>query len=297
MDRSQLPLNALRAFEASGRHLSFTRAAEELCVTQAAISHQIKALEARIGAPLFRRLPRGLALTEEGQALMPAVGDSIDRLCRAMSRFEAGAVRDVLTVGVVGTFAVRWLMPRLAAFREAWPLIELRMFTHNNKVDLAADGLDMAIRFGDGDWPGLESGRLLRAPMSPLCAPRFAARLETPAALSGVPLLRSYRQLEWRSWFEAAEVEPPPVRGPVFDSLTLMIHAAVAGQGAVLAPPSLFQAELDAGQLVQPFPVVCEVGAYWLCWLRRQPRTEAMAAFHAWCLQEAGAESAIAGQG
>jgi LysR family transcriptional regulator of beta-lactamase len=293
VDRSQLPLNALRAFEASGRHLSFTRAAEELCVTQAAISHQIKALEERIGAPLFRRLPRGLALTEEGQALMPAVGDSIDRLCRAMSRFEAGAVRDVLTVGVVGTFAVRWLMPRLSAFRETFPLIELRLFTHNNKVDLAADGLDMAIRFGDGDWPGLEALRLLPAPMSPLCTPALAQRLETPAALSGVPLLRSYRPLEWRSWFAAADVEPPPIRGPVFDSLTLMIHAAVAGQGAVLAPPSLFQPELTSGQLVQPFPTLCEVGAYWLTWLRHRPATEAMTAFRAWSLGEAAIAAEI----
>lgn len=296
MDRSQLPLNALRAFEASGRHLSFTRAAEELCVTQAAISHQIKALEERIGAPLFRRLARGLALTEEGQALMPAVGDSIDRMCRAMSRFEAGAVREVLTVGVVGTFAVRWLMPRLAGFAEAWPLIELRLFTHNNKVELAADGLDMAIRFGDGDWPGLEADRLLGAPMSPLCAPHLAARLETPAALSGVPLLRSYRHWEWRTWFEAAGVEAPPIRGPVFDSLTLMIHAAVAGQGAVLAPPSLFQAELISGQLVQPFEASCDVGAYWLVWQRHKPRTEAMSAFQAWCLEEAGRDDAIAAE-
>ena len=286
MERSQLPLKALRAFEASARHLSFTRAAEELCVTQAAISHQVKALEERIGAPLFRRLARGLALTEEGQALTPAVGESIDRLCRAMSRFEAGAVREVLAVGVVGTFAVRWLMPRLAGFRETYPLIELRLFTHNNKVDLTADGLDMAIRFGDGDWPGLEADRLLQAPMSPLCSPQLGARLETPAALSGVPLLRSYRHLEWRTWFAAAEIEPPPIRGPVFDSLTLMIHAAVAHQGAVLAPPSLFQAELLAGQLVQPFSIVCEVGAYWLTWLRHRPKTEAMTAFHAWCLEE-----------
>lgn len=288
MDRSQLPLNALRAFEASARHLSFTRAAEELCVTQAAVSHQIKALEERLGAPLFRRLARGLALTDEGQALIPAVSESIDRLCRAMARFEAGAVREVLAVGVVGTFAVRWLMPRLAAFHEAYPLVELRLSTHNNKVDLGAEGLDMAIRFGDGDWPGLQAERLMRAPMSPLCAPALAARLETPAALAGATLLRSYRHWEWRAWFAAAEVEPPPIRGPVFDSLTLMVHAAVQGQGVVLAPPALFQAELTSGQLVQPFPITCEVGAYWLTWLRHRPTTSAMTAFRGWCLEAAG---------
>src|SRR3954469_6809613 len=128
MSRAQLPLNALRAFEASARHLSFTRAAIELCVPQAAVSHQVKGREQRLGATLFRRLPRGLALTDEGLALLPAVRDSFERLGDTLARFEGGRVLEVLSVGVVGTFAVGWLLPRLPAFREAHPFIDLRLF-------------------------------------------------------------------------------------------------------------------------------------------------------------------------
>jgi LysR family transcriptional regulator of beta-lactamase len=171
MSRAQLPLNALRAFEASARHLSFTRAAIELCVTQAAVSHQVKGLEARLGAALFRRLPRGLALTDEGLALLPSVRDSFDRLGDTLARFEGGRVLEVLSVGVVGTFAVGWLLPRLPAFREAHPFVDLRLFTNNNRTDLAGEGLDCAVRFGDGAWHGTEAAPLFEAPMSPLCSP------------------------------------------------------------------------------------------------------------------------------
>ncbi|HET9160914.1 MAG TPA: LysR family transcriptional regulator [Caulobacteraceae bacterium] len=283
VDRAQLPLNALRAFEASARHLSLTRAAEELCVTQAAVSHQVKALERRLNVGLFRRMPNRLVLTDEGQALAPMLGDCLDRMTRALSRYDSAAVTEVLTVGSVGTFATRWLLPRLAAFREACPLIDLRLMTHNNKVDMASDGLDLAILFGDGDWPGLAAEQLLGAPMTPLCAPQIAARLEAPRALAGAPLLRSYRNREWPAWFEAAGVEPPSISGPVFDSLTLAVHAAVQSVGVALAPPAMFQQELASGQLVQPFGVCCDVGAYWLAWPRHKPQTEAMSAFRHWC--------------
>ena len=237
MNRAQLPLNALRAFESSARHLSFTRAAEELYVTQAAVSHQVKALEHRLGVVLFRRLARGLVLTDEGQALLPVVSDSFDRIGKAMQRFESGAVREVLSVGVVGTFAVRWLLPRIAAFREAYPLIELRLLTHNNKVDLAAEGLDMAIRFGDGAWHGVWAEEILSAPLSPLCPPTLAARLDSPRDLVSVPLLRPYRNRDWFAWFAAAGVEAPRLSGPVFDSTSLMVQAAVQGIGGSLPPP------------------------------------------------------------
>jgi LysR family transcriptional regulator of beta-lactamase len=282
VDRPQLPLNALRAFEASARHLSFTRAAAELCVTQAAISHQVKALETRLGATLFRRLARGLVLTDEGQALLPALSDSFDRMARALQRFEAGAVREILTLGVVGTFAVRWLLPRLAAFREAHPLIELRLQTHNNKVDLAAEGLDLAIRFGDGGWHGVQAEQILSAPLTPLCTPQLAARLESARDLASLPLLRSYRREEWPAWFEAAGAEAPRLSGPVFDSLSLMVAAAVQGAGVALAPPVMFGRELHARQLVQPFATTVDVGSYWLTWLRAKPLTPAMEAFRAW---------------
>src|SRR3990167_2120748 len=163
MSRSHLPLNALRAFEASARHLSFTRAGLELSVTQAAVSHQVKGLEARLGVALFRRLPRGLALTDEGQFLLPVLRDSFDRVGEVMDRFEAGRVRQVLTLGVVGTFAVGWLLPRLPQFQEAHPFVDLRISTNNNRVDLAGEGLDCAIRFGDGAWHGTEAVRLMPA--------------------------------------------------------------------------------------------------------------------------------------
>lgn len=282
MSRAQLPLNALRAFEASARHLSFTRAAAELFVTQAAVSHQVKALERRLGVSLFRRLPRGLTLTDEGQALLPVVTDSFDRIVHTMQRFQGGAVREVLTLGVVGTFAVRWLLPRLDEFREAHPLIELRLLTHNNKVDLAAEGLDMAIRFGDGAWHGAQAEAIMTAPMSPLCAPRVAARLEHPRDLASVPLLRPYRNQDWLAWFAAAGVEAPRLAGPVFDSSSLMVQAAVMGAGVALAPPKMFGRELHGRQLVQPFGIEVEAGGYWLTWLKSRPLSPAMAAFRAW---------------
>jgi LysR family transcriptional regulator of beta-lactamase len=287
VDRPQLPLNALRAFEASARHLSFTRAAAELYVTQAAVSHQVKALETKLGAALFRRLPRGLVLTDAGQALLPVLTDTFDRLGRALQRFEAGAVRESLSVGVVGTFAVRWLMPRLDAFRETHPLVEVLLRTHNNKVDLAAEGLDMAIRFGDGAWHGLAAESILEAPLTPLCTPALAARLETPRDLASLPLLRSYRREEWPAWFEAAGVPAPRISGPVFDSLSLMIQAAVHGAGVALGPVLMFEGELAARQLAQPFPTEVGVGGYWLTWLKSRPLTEPMSAFRDWCLAPA----------
>lgn len=155
MIRPQLPLNALRAFEASARHLSFTRAAVELCVTQAAVSHQVKSLEAQLNVTLFKRLPRGLMLTSEGETLLPVLRESFDRIAETLERLEGGHYREVLTVGVVGTFAVGWLLPRLADFQAKHPFIDLRLSTNNNRVDVAAEGLDCAIRFGAGAWHGI----------------------------------------------------------------------------------------------------------------------------------------------
>lgn len=282
MSRAQLPLNALRAFEASARHLSFTGAAIELCVTQAAISHQVKGLEARLSAALFRRLPRGLALTDEGLALLPSVRESFDRLDGALARFEGGRVTEVLSVGVVGTFAVGWLLPRLPAFREAHPFVDLRLFTNNNRADLAGEGLDCAIRFGDGAWHGTQAAPLLPAPMSPLCAPAVAERLAEPRDLFGETLLRSYRAADWPDWFAAAGLSPPPIRGPVFDSSWVMVEAAIQGLGVALAPPNMFSRDLAQGRLVRPFDIEVGAGRYWLTWLKSKAPSPALEAFLAW---------------
>lgn len=282
MSRAQLPLNALRAFEAAARHLSFTRAAIELCVTQAAVSHQVKSLEARLGAALFRRLPRGLALTDEGLALLPSVRESFDRLDDTLARFEGGRVTEVLSVGVVGTFAVGWLLPRLPAFREAHPFVDLRLFTNNNRADLAGEGLDCAIRFGDGAWHGTESAPLLAAPMTPLCAPALAERLAEPGDLFGETLLRSYRAADWPDWFAVAGLAPPPIRGPVFDSSWVMVEAAIQGLGVALAPPNMFTRDLAQGRLARPFGIEVGAGRYWLTWLKSKAPSPALKAFLAW---------------
>ncbi|HEY5721241.1 MAG TPA: LysR family transcriptional regulator [Allosphingosinicella sp.] len=289
MIRPYLPLNALRAFEAAARHESFTRAAIELCVTPAALSHQVKALEERLGASLFRRLPRGLALTDEGQALLPVLRDSFDRIAELLQRFDAGVVREVLAVGSVGTFAVGWLLPRLAAFQAAHPFVDLRLSTNNNRVDIAAEGLDFAIRFGDGAWHGILAERLFAAPLTPLCIPAMAERLSEPADLGRETLLRSYRADDWPDWFRAAGTPSPAVRGPVFDSSWVMIEAAMQGAGVALAPSSMFERELTEGVLVRPFAAEIDTGAYWLTRLKSKAPTGAMSAFRDWILAEAEA--------
>jgi LysR family transcriptional regulator of beta-lactamase len=197
MEVSQLPLNALRAFEASARLGSFTRAGLELRVTQTAVSHQVKALEATLGVTLFKRLQRGLALTDEGHALLPVLTDAFRRMSATLSQFEQGNFREILTVGAVGTFALGWLLPRLTTFRERHPEVDLRLKTNNNRADMLLDGLDFFIRFGDGAWHGTDAIRLMDAPLSPVCAPAIAARLRRPKDLAREELLRSYRVDEW----------------------------------------------------------------------------------------------------
>lgn len=288
LDLTDVSLNALRAFEAAARHLSFTRAGLELSVTQAAVSHQVKALEARLGAPLFRRTARGLVLTDEGHALLPTLTEAFERLSRVLGQFQGGRFKEVLTVSVVGTFAVGWLLPRLPAFRAAHPNIDLRLLTNNNRVDLAGESLDYAIRFGDGAWPGCDAELVAPAPFAPLAAPALAARLTTPPDLADATLLRSYRIDDWPIWFAAAGVEGITARGPLFDSSWIMVQAAVLGEGVALAPPAMFRSELAAGRIVRPFAVEVDAGAYWLTRLKTRPVTRAMVTFRDW-LTEGGA--------
>ena len=291
MDRAQLPLNALRAFDAAARHLNFTRAAIELCVSQGAVSHQVAQLERRLGTRLFHRLPRGLALTDEGHALVPVVADAFDRVAATLDQYADGRYREALKVGVVGTFATGWLLPRLDAFARAHPTIDLRISTNNNRVDLAGEALDYAIRFGDGAWHGTHAEPLLAAPMAPICAPAIAARLKSPADLVPERLLRSYRADEWALWFGAAGVAAPVFRGPMFDSSALMVTAAAAGLGVALAPPAMFTRELASELLVQPFALTIDAGRYWLTRLMSRPESEAMQRFRGWLVGELAVEA------
>jgi LysR family transcriptional regulator of beta-lactamase len=290
MKSSRLPLNALRAFEASARQLSFTRAGLELRVTQAAVSHQVKTLEELLGVQLFRRLPRGLALTDEGQMLLPEVAASFDRLRATLDRFEGGYFRDVVTVGVVGTFASGWLLARLKDFDKAHPRIDLRLLTNNNRVDIAGEGLDFAIRFGDGAWHGTEAVKLCAAPLTPLCAPQLAKRLRRPTDLKRQTLLRSYRPDEWPRWFAAAGLACPSLKGPVFDSSITMAEVTARGGGVALLPASMFAQELRSERLVRPFALEINTGHYWLTSLHSKQPTPAMRAFRSWLLKSVGAD-------
>ncbi|MBI6567416.1 LysR family transcriptional regulator [Pseudomonas synxantha] len=293
MLRSHLPLNALRAFEASARHLSFTRAAIELCVTQAAVSHQVKSLEAQLNVTLFKRLPRGLMLTSEGETLLPVLRDAFDRIALTLGQFEGGHYREVLTVGAVGTFAVGWLLPRLADFHSRFPFIDLRLSTHNNRVDVAAEGLDYAIRFGAGAWHGTDACPLLEAPLTVLCVPQIAEQLHSPADVLKHTLLRSYRVDEWSLWFQAAGL-PFDTRVPrsiVFDSSLAMMEAALQGSGVALAPALMFSRQLESDVFRQPFAVGITTGSYWLTRLQSRNETPAMLAFKGWLREEASVRS------
>lgn len=282
MVRPQLPLNALRAFEASARHLNFTRAALELCVSQAALSHQIKGLEARLGIALFRRLPRGVALTDEGAALFPVLNEAFDRIGASLDRFAGGRFHEVLTISVVATFATGWLLPRLDDFASVHPNIDLRLLTNNNRVDLAGEGLDFAIRFGDGLWQGCEATEIAAAPFTPLCSPALARRLRQPGDLAGATLLRSYRPDEWPRWFDVVGLPHFAARGPMFDSSLAIASAAASGAGVALLPVAMFEQDLAAERLVSLFEAEVDVGRYWLTRLRSKPETPAMQKFRHW---------------
>jgi LysR family transcriptional regulator of beta-lactamase len=282
----QLPLNALRMFDAAARHLNLTRAADELHVTQAAVSQHIRNLEERLGKPLFRRLPRGLALTDEGHALWPAVAESFARIEQSLQQVAEPRPREILTVGVVGTFAIGWLIPRLEQFQQQHPYIDLRLLTHNNRVDLAGEGLDAAVRFGDGAWPGTRAEMLLRAPLTPMCTPALAQRLRQPADLAGQTLLRSYRLQEWESWFATLDQRAPLARGAMFDSSLTLAEAAAQGAGVALLPARMFQHLLQQGRLVRPFEQEVDTGAYWLTHLRSRAPSAALETFRQWLLAQ-----------
>ncbi len=282
MDRPDLPLNGLRVFEAAYRQGSFTRAAIELRVTQAAVSHQVARLEDRLGVTLFVRASGGLVPTDEGRALYPVLEHGFDAMARTLDRITGHRHIETLKIGVVTTFAVGWLWPRLPEFRRDHPSIDLRISTNNNRVEILREGLDMAIRYGSGSWTGLDSDVLLEAPLAPLCAPSTAEYLATLENLGREVLLRSYRGDEWPRWFAAAGSPCPPLTGPMFDTSLAMAEIASDGGGVALLPVDMFTRHVTDGRLVQPFSTMLSAGSYFLTWPADRPPTPAMGDFRRW---------------
>jgi LysR family glycine cleavage system transcriptional activator len=302
MARRLPPLNSLRAFEAAARHLSFTKAADELHVTPAAISHQIKALEDYCGAPLFRRLTRALALTENGKSALPYLAEGFDRLAEGAARLGPAPDSGLLTVSVAPTFCAKWLVPRLDRFRSAHPAFDIRIDASDALASFAADGVDVALRYGQGDYPGLVSECLMGEVVFPVCSPTLLdgpQPLRTPADLAHHTLLHVYWKMaddkapSWRMWLKAAGITGvDPERGPRFNVDSLVVQAAIAGQGVALANGALVGDDLAAGRLVRPFPPATEeptAFCYYLVYPEDHAKNPKVRAFRDWVMAEASA--------
>ncbi len=287
------PLAAIRAFEAAARLGSFTKAAAELGMTQAAVSYQVKLLEDRVGAPLFLRLPRRVVLSEAGKRLAPPLTEAFERLHAAFAALretDAG----VLSVTAVQSFAANWLVPRLGTFQVAHPDIAVRLEASGRLVDFAREEFDVGIRGGDGRWPGVKAHLLMPIEFTPLCSPEFVGRggpLATPADLLRLPLL-DWRDDWWRQWFALADIGDPQPALPSaieVDSQVMLGRAAMAGQGVAILTPAYFAAELAAGRLVQPFDLVARsASSLWLVYPQDRRNAPKIRAFRDWILAEVG---------
>jgi LysR family glycine cleavage system transcriptional activator len=299
MARNLPPLNSLRAFEAAARHLSFTKAAEELHVTPAAISHQIKALEEQMGVPLFRRRTRALRLTQAGQSALPPMRDGFDRLADAVDLLRAHEESGAITVSLDPSFAAKWLVPRLDRLRAAHPDLDVRLDATEKLVDFQRDNVDLAIRYGGGNYPGLEAERIISEEIFPVCSPKLREGrepLEKPDDLRHHTLIHLEWDSEdvtaptWRMWLLAAGIHDIDfTRGPVFSMTTLALQAAIEGQGVALASSFLVSDDLAAGRLVVPFDLsVCDPldFAYHIVVSKRTADLPRVVAFREWLLGE-----------
>lgn len=286
------PLNALRAFEVSARHASFTRAAEELFVTPAAVSQQVRQLEDILGLRLFERGARLLELTAEGAQLLPGIREGFDRLSDAVQRLDLPG-RQALKVSVAPSFAAKWLLPRLDDFAHQHPDIDLHVDASMALVDLRRDEIDAAIRYGSGQYPGLVVERILAEEVVAVCRPDVITAerpLATPADLAHHTLLHD-DSLDndqtcptWAMWLRAAGAEGVAAdRGPRFNQSSLVLEAALMGRGVALAKAALAEADLASGRLARPFgPGLPVAFAYYLATTAVKARDPRVAAFRDW---------------
>ncbi|MEM1237066.1 MAG: transcriptional regulator GcvA [Pseudomonadota bacterium] len=288
------PLTALRAFEAAARHMSFAKAADELNVTPAALSFQIKSLEEHLGEPVFRRLNRAVELTEAGRALAPGTSDGFAALQGAWRAVRRITDQTNLTVTAGPAFTAKWLAPRLFEFAQAHPEIELRFSASLRQMDFNRDGVDVAIRFGHGPDEGLYSLPLASEWVTPVMVPELAAKYSTPEAMRTAPLITDQSidfldpPVDWAAWFRAMDVAPPEeLHGPTFSQADHAVDAALAGVGVVLGRRALVIKDVAEGRLVAPFNVALNTGARFrfLCpeGLEKRPQIRA---FRDWILAE-----------
>jgi LysR family glycine cleavage system transcriptional activator len=287
------PMQALRAFEAAARTRSLTRAAESLHLTHGAISHQIKSLEADFGVRLVERAGRGIRLTDEGERFASRVRAVLSDLADAVQEVTERANPRQLRVSVMPSFAARWLLPRIGRFFAAHPDIDLDVSASNLLADFRRDDIDVAIRHGSGDWPGLVSEHLLDDVYFPVCSPRLAnGRLPVrPADLSRYTLLRSEGEF-WKPWFEAAGLDwPEPLRAPTFSDSSHTMQAAIEGQGIALARSSLIGSDVRNGVLIRLFDIaVPGARKYFLVYPPRLADSPKLAPFRKWLFDEVAAE-------
>ncbi|WP_034302445.1 transcriptional regulator GcvA [Herbaspirillum sp. RV1423] len=290
MAARKLPsLNALRAFEASARHQSFTLAAQELNVTQGAVSHQVKALEEELGLPLFERLSNQLHLTETGRRYLDVVGDAFDRIEKGTRSLHAPADRHCLSISTSPNFAAKWLVPRLGDFTAQYPELALRLEQSERHVNFLREDIDLAIRYGAGPWPGLSCVRLGDEFLLPVCAPSFSS-LRSAEDIAGMTALHVHDRQAWSDWFAAQDWQAPPGAGIVFNHESAAIDAAIAGQGVALARSSLAAQALRQGTLIAPLPLTPQLTAplaqaYWLVYPQEGEIDGKVAAFSNWLLQ------------
>jgi LysR family glycine cleavage system transcriptional activator len=293
------PLNSLRAFVVAARHMSFSKASGELHVTPAAISQQIRQLEEQLGCELFRRSGRALTLTEEGQACLPGLSDAFEKIVEALERIDASQESGPLTVSVAPSFAAKWLVPRLENFREIHPEIDVQIAASMHLVDFTGEDVDCAIRYGRGDYGTLFAERILRETVFPVCSPLLqqnGALPRHPADLAGFTLLHDASPdldpscPDWGMWLKAAGVDGVAVdRGLRFNQSSLVLEAAIAGQGVALAKGQLAAEDLRTGRLVRPFKMAQKLDfAYFLVCPPRKTSLGKVAAFQSWLHAQAG---------
>jgi LysR family transcriptional regulator, glycine cleavage system transcriptional activator len=289
------PLNALRAFEATARHLSVKNAADELCVTPGAVSQMLKALEQHLGIMLFKRMNRGIVLTEAGQDYRPPVRNAFRQIGEATRRIATSADTGVLTVSVTPAFAATWLVPRLRDFQSAHPGIDLQVVTGKALVDFARDGVDVAVRHGLGRYSGLRSERIFVVELVPVAAPPLVARLGAPttaAELTRWPQVHDADRKDWHLWLQAQGIEEIGApRGPAFDDSNLLLQAVLAGQGAGLLPAVMAAPALAEGRLVKLVNVAWpQAFAYYLVYPEAGHARPKIAAFRTWILGAAASD-------